>query len=368
MNCVTAIRHRQIPPASQDPRWERILRRDKTADGKFWYSVASTGVYCRPSCPSRACNPKNVAIHDTLEAAKATGCRACLRCRPDDSSPATAIVARSCRLIEASETALSLKELAAAAGLSPFHFHRLFKAGTGVTPKAYAAAHRAARLRENLSRRQTITQAIYDAGFNSSGSFYADSGARLGMTPKAFRAGGMKETLRFATGACSLGPILVASSAKGIAAILLGGDPAGLIRDLQDRFPMAVLIGGDAGYEAMVARVVGMVDAGQPAGDLPLDIRGTAFQQRVWQSLTEIPAGKTASYAEIAARIGAPKAVRAVAGACAANKLAVAIPCHRVVRQDGTISGYRWGVAAKRRLLDAEGADYFGKFIPELEP
>jgi len=357
MDSLTLACLSNVPATAQDPRWERILRRDKTADGKFWYSVASTGVYCRPSCPSRACNPKNVTIHDTLEAAKATGCRACLRCRPDGIAPATAIVAQACRLIEASETAPSLRELAAAAGLSPFHFHRLFKAGTGVTPKAYAAAHRAARLRENLSRSETITQAIYDAGFDSSGGFYAQSNARLGMTPKAFRAGGTSEILRFAMGACSLGAILVASSARGIAAILLGDDPEALIHDLQDSFPKARLIGGDAGYEALVAQVVGVVDSGHPASDLPLDIRGTAFQQRVWQALQTIPAGKTASYSEIAARIGAPKSIRAVAGACAANKLAVAIPCHRVVRNDGTISGYRWGVAAKRRLLETEAAN-----------
>jgi AraC family transcriptional regulator of adaptative response/methylated-DNA-[protein]-cysteine methyltransferase len=241
--------------------------------------------------------------------------------------------------------------------LSPFHFHRLFKTATGVTPRAYAAAQRAARLRQNLSRHQTITQAIYDAGFNSTGNFYAESNARLGMTPKAFRTGGTGEALRFAIGAGSLGAVLVASSAKGIAAILLGDDPQALIRELHSSFPKAALICGDAGYEALVAKVVGLVDAGQPAGDLPLDIRGTAFQQRVWQALREIPAGKTASYAEIAARIGAPKSVRAVAGACAANRLAVAIPCHRVLRTDGTISGYRWGVERKRRLLQAEAAN-----------
>ena len=235
--------------------------------------------------------------------------------------------------------------------MSPFHFHRLFKAGTGVTPREYAAAHRAARLRDNLSRSTTITQAIYDSGFSSSGRFYTESNARLGMAPKNFRAGGANEKLHFALGACSLGSVLVASSAKGIAAILLGEDPERLIRDLQDSFPKAQLIGGDAEYESLVAKVVGMVEAPRLAADLPLDIRGTAFQQRVWQALREIPAGETASYTYIAARIGAPTSVRAVAGACAANKLAVAIPCHRVVRHDGTLSGYRWGVDTKRRLL-----------------
>jgi AraC family transcriptional regulator of adaptative response/methylated-DNA-[protein]-cysteine methyltransferase len=356
MHCILPARLQAATLVQQDPRWQAILRRDKAWDGKFWYSVASTGVYCRPSCPSRACNPENVTIHDTLEAAKETGCRACLRCRPEEIAPATAIVARACRLIEAADAPPSLKELAAAAGLSPFHFHRLFKAGTGVTPRAYAAAHRAARLRENLCRGQTITQAIFDAGFNSSGSFYADSNARLGMTPKVFRAGGANEVLHFAIGECALGSILVASSAKGIAAILIANDPEALIRELQDSFPKAELAGGDAGFEGLVARVVGLVE-GQPSeSGLPLDIRGTAFQQRVWQALRQIPAGETVSYTELAKRIGAPNSVRAVAGACAANKLAVAIPCHRVVRNEGAISGYRWGVERKRLLLEMEAA------------
>ena len=340
----------------QDPRWQRILKRDKSADGQFWYCVATTGIYCRPSCPSRACKPENVTIHDTLEAARAAG-RPCLRCRPDEVAPATAIVAKACRMIEASEAAPPLKLLARAAGLSPFHFHRLFKAGTGVTPREYAAAHRAARLRENLVRTGTITQAIYDSGFSSSGHFYADSNARLGMSPKAFRAGGAREDLRFAIGECVLGAILVASSAKGIAAILLGDDPEVLIRQLQDGFPNARLIGGDAEYEGLVAKLVGVVQAPQLGADLPLDIRGTAFQQSVWQALRAIHAGTTASYTEIAARIGAPKSSRAVAAACAANKLAIVIPCHRVLRHNGGISGYRWGVERKRRLLSLEAED-----------
>ncbi len=342
---------------TQDPRWERVRMRDKTADGLFWFSVATTGVYCRPSCPSRPANPKNVRFHDTTAAAEASGFRPCRRCNPKGLSTDAenaALVAKACRLIGEAERELSLTELAASIELSESYFHRLFKAITGVTPKAYSAARRAARVREELGRTETVTQAIYQAGFNSSGRFYENSGELLGMTPSSYRSGGAHEELRFAVGQCSLGAILVASSAKGVAAILIGDDPDALTRDLQHQFPNAHLIGGDEAFEALVAQVVGFVDAPHIGLDLPLDVRGTVFQQRVWQALREIPPGATATYTEIAARIGSPDAVRAVAGACAANALAVAIPCHRVVRRDGALSGYRWGVERKRDLLARE--------------
>ncbi len=347
------------PDTSGDPRWARILARDTAADGRFWYSVVTTGVYCRPSCPSRACNPDNVVIHDSLQAARATGCRACLRCRPDGPSPddaRAAVVARACRLIDEAEQPLPLAVLAEAVGSSPSRLHRSFKAATGVTPRAYAAARRAARLRERLEDGATVTQAIHGAGYGSSGRFYAEAGAVLGMTPRRYRDGGDGERLRVATGTCSLGSILVAASARGIAAILIGDDPDRLLRDLRARFPRAELAGADPAFETLVAQVAGMVEAPSSGLALPLDIRGTAFQRRVWQALREVPAGSTASYAAIAARIGAPGAVRAVAGACAANPLAVAIPCHRAVRQDGGLSGYRWGVERKRALLDREAS------------
>ena len=342
-----------------DPRWARVLARDKTADGQFWYSVATSGVYCRPSCPSRGANPKNVRLHDSLDSARATGFRPCKRCKPDGPSidaENAALVARACRMIEEREEEPSLDELAGALGLSPGYFHRLFKAGAGLTPKAYAAAHRARKVREGLASGGGVTETLYDAGFNSSGRFYAQAQGMLGMTPSKYRAGGVDEDIRFAVGQSSLGAILAASTARGVVAILIGEDPQALVRDLQDRFPRARLIGGDAGYEQLVARVVGLIEAPGIGLDLPLDVRGTAFQQRVWQALREIPAGRTVSYAEIARAIGAPKAVRAVAGACAANNLAVAIPCHRVVRGDGAISGYAWGVERKRTLLEREAA------------
>jgi AraC family transcriptional regulator of adaptative response/methylated-DNA-[protein]-cysteine methyltransferase len=348
-------------PVTNDPRWARIVARDKSADGQFWYSVATTGVYCRPSCPSRRANPVNVQLHDTLAHAKATGFRACRRCNPDGPSLEVgnaAMVADACRRIEQSEEEPSLAELADAAGRSAGYFHRVFKAITGLTPKDYAAAHRAAKVRQGLEDGASVTAAIYDAGFNSSGRFYEKSTGMLGMTPTRYRAGGANEDIRFAVGETTLGAILVASSRKGVASILLGDDPDALVRDLQDRFPKARLIGGDRDYEALVSRVVGFVEAPQLGLDLPLDVRGTAFQQRVWQALRDIPVGGTVSYAEIAERIGTPKATRAIAAACAANAHAVAIPCHRVIRKDGALSGYAWGAERKRALLhrEAEGS------------
>ncbi|NIJ64238.1 AraC family transcriptional regulator of adaptative response/methylated-DNA-[protein]-cysteine methyltransferase [Sphingomonas leidyi] len=344
-------------PVAEDPRWARIVARDKSADGHLWYSVATTGVYCRPSCPSRTANPKNVQLHETLADAQATGFRPCMRCNPDGPSAEAgnaALVARACRMIEESEDEPSLDALAEAIGRSPSYFHRLFKTFTGLTPKGYADAHRARKVREELAAGGSVTEAIYGAGFNSSGRFYEKATDMLGMTPTRYRAGGVNEEIRFAIGATSLGAILVASSTRGVAAILLGEDPDALVRDLQDRFPRAALIGADSDYEALVARVVGLIEQPGLGFDLPLDVRGTVFQQRVWQALREIPAGATVSYAEIARRIGSPKAVRAVAGACAANQLAVAIPCHRVVRNDGALSGYAWGVERKRSLIERE--------------
>jgi AraC family transcriptional regulator of adaptative response/methylated-DNA-[protein]-cysteine methyltransferase len=347
------------PLVADDPRWARIVARDKTADGHLWYSVSTTGVYCRPSCPSRIPNPENVQLHDSLQSARATGFRPCRRCKPEGPSVHAgnaALVAKACRLIEESEEEPSLEELAGAVGRSPSYFHRLFKATIGLTPKDYAAAHRAKKVRQGLASGNTVTQAIYDAGFNSSGRFYEKSTDMLGMSPSQYRAGGKNEEIRFAVGQTSLGAILVASSRKGVAAILLGDDPDELVRDLQDRFPKARLIGADRDYEALVARVVGFIETPGMGLDLPLDVRGTAFQQRVWQALREIPVGATVCYAEIARRIGSPKAARAVAEACAANRLAVAIPCHRVIRNDGALSGYAWGIERKRALIDREAA------------
>jgi AraC family transcriptional regulator of adaptative response/methylated-DNA-[protein]-cysteine methyltransferase len=340
-----------------DQRWTAVVARDASADGTFVYSVRTTGVYCRPSCSARAARPENVQFHATSRDAVAAGFRPCKRCTPDQPSlleRRAATVTRACRRIEASDQAPSLEVLAKAAGMSPFHFHRVFPAFTGLTPRGYAIAHRDSRVRRHLERSNTVTQAIYESGYNSNGRFYAKADAVLGMTPTVYRAGGATAEIRFAIGECSLGSILVARSDRGVCAIMLDDDPEALGRSLQERFPKAELIGGDAEFEELVAKVVGFVEAPSLGLDLPLDVRGTAFQQRVWQALREIPAGRTATYGEIAGRIGAPGAVRARPGACAANSLAGAIPSHRVVRTDGSLSGYRWGVERKRALLERE--------------
>ena len=342
---------------NDDDRWEALERRDRGADGIFYYSVLTTGVYCRPSCASRLPRRENVRFHSTHEEAERKGFRSCKRCRPKDTTPhdeRTALVVKACRLMEKADETPDLDTLANTLGMSRFHFHRVFKAATGLTPKAYADALRARRVKEELSRRDSVTGAIYGAGFNSSGRFYSAATDMLGMTPTEFRSGGRGESIRFAVGECSLGAILVAATKKGVCAITLGDEPDALIKEFQDRFHNAVLIGGDKEFERLVSRVVGVVEAPKLGLDLPLDVLGTAFQTRVWQALRQIPPGSTASYTDIAEGIGAPKAARAVARACASNNIAVAIPCHRVIRNDGSLSGYRWGIERKRSLLKRE--------------
>jgi AraC family transcriptional regulator of adaptative response/methylated-DNA-[protein]-cysteine methyltransferase len=359
--------------ATEDARWRAVVTRDAGADGHFVYGVRTTGIYHRPGASMRRPRRENVAFFDSAAAAEAAGYRASRRARSDRGSTAAraTLIAQSCRLIEAAEAAPSLDQLAAHAGMSPFHFHRVFKAETGLTPKAYASAHRARRLREELNAPDaSVTDAIYGAGFHSSSRFYETSDRLLGMRASDYRAGGAGAEIRFAVGECSLGAILVAQSQRGICAILLGADPEALLRELQDQFPRAHFIGGEAGFERLVAEVVGFVETPSIGLDLPLDVRGTAFQERVWQALREIPPGVTAIYADIAARIGSPRAVRAVAQACGANRIAVAIPCHRVVRRDGDISGYRWGVERKRELLrrEADETEHGEHSDPEPRP
>ncbi|KQP92089.1 bifunctional DNA-binding transcriptional regulator/O6-methylguanine-DNA methyltransferase Ada [Methylobacterium sp. Leaf117] len=346
-----------LPEVEDAARWTALATRDARADGRFVYAVRTTGVYCRPSCAARPAKPGNVSFHATYAEAEAAGFRPCRRCRPNEAALADRqieAVIRVCRMIEASDSIPSLDVLAKAAGMSAFHFHRVFRASTGITPKAYADAKRVERLARSLPQAGSVTEAVFEAGYNAASRFYAQDSQRLGMSPSTYRKGGTGIAIRFAVGQCSLGAILVAATPRGVCAILLGDDPEALMRDLEDRFPKATLSAGDPEFDGWVAQVVGFVEAPGLGLELPLDIGGTAFQQRVWQALRAVPVGTTTTYAEVARAIGSPKATRAVALACGSNRLAVAIPCHRVVRSDGSLSGYRWGVGRKRDLLDRE--------------
>lgn len=348
------------PVPTDADRLGAVRQRDAAWDGRFVYSVATTGVYCHPSCAARPARACNIAFHPTPDAAERAGFRPCKRCRPDlppRRERDAAMVAAACRAIEAAEEEPDLATLAAAAGLSLHHFHRTFRRVAGVTPKAYAGAQRQARLQGGLAGGAGVTEAIYGAGFNSSGRFYAAAPAMLGMTASRYRAGAPGETIRHAAGPCSLGVVLVALAERGVCAILLGDDGAALLQDLRARFPCATLQDGGPDAAAAVAAVAAAVDQPGSAFPLPLDIRGTAFQRRVWEVLQAIPPGETLGYAAVAARLGQPAAARAVAAACAANPLAVAVPCHRVVAAGGGLAGYRWGVARKQALLRREAGD-----------
>ncbi len=342
---------------TEDRRWAQVEQRDASANGQFVYSVASTGVYCRPSCAARLALRRNVRFHDTCADAERAGFRPCKRCRPNEASMEerhAETVRAVCRAIERAEAAPDLAELAAAAGLSRFHFLRVFKKVTGVTPRQYAEKHRAERVRSELRAGGSVTNALYEAGFNSSSRFYEKAPEMLGMTPGQFRAGGAGLPIRYAVARTTLGLALIAATDRGICSVRFGESEAALIEELQAGFPRAEIVPADSGFDKWVRGAVACIDDPKAARDLPLDIRGTAFQQRVWQALREIPAGTTRTYAELAARAGSPKAVRAAGSACGANPVAVLVPCHRAVRADGGLGGYRWGVERKKRLLDKE--------------
>jgi AraC family transcriptional regulator of adaptative response/methylated-DNA-[protein]-cysteine methyltransferase len=344
---------------TDDLRWAAVQSKDESANGRFVYSVESTGVYCRPSCGSRQALRRNVRFHDSCEEAERAGFRPCKRCRPNEASLAerhAEAVRRACRAIETAEAIPELRELAEAAGMSRFHFLRVFRKVTGVTPRRYAEKHRAERVRSELRGGASVTNAIYDAGFNSSSRFYEKAPRMLGMTPGQFRGGGAGVAIRYSIGRSSLGLVMIAATDRGICSVRFGESEAALLEELRAGFPLASVAPAGGDFESWSRAVVEYIDNPRVAPDLPLDIRGTAFQQRVWQALREIPAGKTVSYTQLAVKAGSPAAVRAVGSACAANPVAVLVPCHRAVKSDGGLSGYRWGVERKRALLAKESA------------
>lgn len=340
-----------------DPRWQEVKNKNANADDRFVYAVKTTGIYCRPSCSAKMAKPQNIAFFDSWQDAEAAHYRPCKRCHPNDESITSKyerLIIKACRLIE-QQGDIKLSDLAVDIGLSPSFFHRNFKKITGVTPKQYSVAVKMKNVQRQLvSPDTTITETIYNSGFNSGSRFYATTNQSLGMTPTAFRQGGTDIAIQFAIAQCSLGHLLVALSTKGVCAIMLGDDPAVLLNSLQDRFPKAELRGGEANFDQIVAQVIALVEHPNTPFNLPLDIRGTAFQQQVWSALQTIPVGTTINYTQLATMIGHPKSVRAVANACAQNAIAVAIPCHRVVKLNGDISGYRWGIERKKALLARE--------------
>lgn len=351
------------PPCSMthsiDPRWQLIQQRDPAADGRFLYGVRTTGIYCRPNCGARTPKPENVQYFDTAAEAERAGFRPCKRCKPElaqnSHSPLHGDrITAVCRYIEQAETIPNLHTLAMMAGFSPSHFHRLFKASTGLSPRAYAMAQRQRRLQAHLQTSSSVTSAMLEAGFNSSSRFYAQSGALLGMMPTRYQQGGRGMQMRVALAPCSLGMVMVAATEQGVCSIALGDDAPALMTALHERFPHALVLEKDSALEQHLTSVLRFIETPAAGLALPLDIRGTAFQQRVWQALRDIPRGSTISYRQLAERIGAPRAIRAVASACAVNVLAMAIPCHRVVGSDGRLTGYRWGIARKQELLKRE--------------
>ncbi len=340
-----------------ESRWQAVQARTPEADGAFVFAVKTTGIYCRPTCRSRRALRLNVAFYPSPTAAEAAGFRPCKRCQPQLDDPLARQkkqVEQACRILDSSESALSLQELAQQVAISPWYFHRLFKQTTGLTPKAWHQARRAEKMRQALQQGESVTGALYQAGYASASSFYHQADNTLGMTARQYRHQGEQAAIEFVVGRCSLGEFLVAGSERGICAIAFGDSPQDLIASLEQQFPRAAIAPGSAAFADNVAGVVSYLDHQQGRFPLPLDLQGTAFQIQVWRALQTIPAGETASYQHIATAIGKPDAVRAVAGACAANKLAVVIPCHRVIRRDGALSGYRWGVERKRALLQRE--------------
>lgn len=334
-----------------DAAWAAFIARDRHSDGRFVGAVRSTGIYCRPSCPARHPRREHVTFYADGEAARAAGYRACLRCKPDEVARDRVAVARAVELIEGAEEPMPLEALAEQVGYAPHHFHRLFKRATGVTPAAYARGLRARAAADALHGNARVTDAIYEAGYSGPSRFYESAGRRLGMSPSAWQRGGKGVTIRWTVAETSLGPLLIAATEKGLCRVSFDEDAAALAR----RFPAARIEPGDAALATLAAQVVARVESPERDLDLPVDVRGTAFQEAIWQALRQIPAGETRSYAELAAAAGNPGAVRAAGTACGANPLAVVIPCHRAQRSDGTMGGYAYGIDRKVELRRREG-------------
>lgn len=356
---LTLVSGRGSVVPDDDTRWNAVLTRDSACDGRFFFAVKTTGVVCRPSCPARTAKRANVVFFEALKDAIAAGFRACRRCKPDglsQSATDAARIERACALLARAGERLKLDDLAQAVGLSAYHFHRLFKATTGVTPRQYQAELRARSVRDGLAETSSVTAALFDAGYGSAGRFYETAPDVLGMKPGTYKRGGIGETIHAAIAQSSLGQVMVAMTAKGICSVEFGDDPDELRHRLAARFPKARIAAAGADAQSWVDQVIAAIDQKPGKVTLPLDIRGTAFQHRVWSALTQLKRGETVSYADLAQRIGSPSAIRAVASACAQNTIAVLVPCHRVVRSDGALSGYRWGVDRKEALLQREGA------------
>ena len=351
-----------------DPqRWIAVTNRDTAADGRFVFGVRTTGVYCRPGCKSRRPRRENVVFFTSNEQAQRAGFRACRRCRPELPGAADAhrdSVLAACRTLETANPAPNLAELAAVAGLSPFHFQRVFKRIVGVSPKQLVAGLRTRRLRESLREQATVARAIQAAGFNSPGRAYDGIRSKLGMPPNVFRNGGAGERIRSTVFATDLGWVLLIAGDRGICQIEFGESAEALRKRVRECFPLADHVADERGMSRLAKAFAKLLSKPQTAPDLPLDIQGTAFQQRVWQALRRIPAGRTMTYSALAAAIGAPRAARAVGRACGQNRLAVAIPCHRAIGADGRLHGYRWGLDRKRRLLELERPESTAKSLP----
>jgi AraC family transcriptional regulator of adaptative response/methylated-DNA-[protein]-cysteine methyltransferase len=351
---IACARPAMMPMIDDEEAWAAFERRDRRWDGRVIGAVSTTGIYCKPSCPARRPKREHVEFYADGDAARAAGYRACLRCKPDEVGRDREAVARAVKLMAQAEDTPRLDELAAAVGYAPHHFQRLFTREMGVSPAAYARGLRSGKAQQNLSKDKSVTEAIYDSGYAAPSRFYADAKDRMGMTPSAWRDGGRGETIRYAMLDTPLGQMLVAATNKGICRLTFDEDVASLKR----RFPNADIQPADTAMASLISGVLQAIETPAAAHDLPIDVAGTAFQDAVWRELRKIPVGETRSYADIAAAIGDPKATRAVGTANGSNPVAVLVPCHRVIRSDGTLGGYAGGLDRKRKLLAAEGAGW----------